>query len=223
MAVEIESASYQNRGFVTVRGLFSPREAAAIKADAIRILTRDGKLGVASGVNVWMADELGDLMKRTVTEPRLTAVIRTLIGDQPEFLSVKTVFKSADKRFASPWHQDWFYWKGSAKLSAWIALDDATEANGCLRLIPGSHRRVFAMASVKSDTGFEQRIESAELEGLADETVPAAAGDVVFFHDLTVHASHPNRSGEDRWSLIATYRNGSEPDSSTVWSSGLPL
>jgi ectoine hydroxylase-related dioxygenase (phytanoyl-CoA dioxygenase family) len=53
--------------------------------------------------------------------------------------------------------------------------------------------------------------------------VEVDAGDVVFFHDLAVHASRQNASGSDRWSLIATYRHAARPDESTVWSKSLPL
>ena len=216
-------AEYQNKGYVSVPGIFTRQQVRAIKADAIRILTRDGKLGTPSGVNVWMLDQIDPSLLQPVIDPRLVGILRELIGDSPEFLSAKTVFKSGTKRFPSPWHQDWFYWKGSTKISAWIALDDATEANGCLRLIPGTHRKVFTMAQIKNETGFERQIPPAELEGMEPVTVPAAAGDVVFFHDLAVHASHPNTSGDDRWSLISTYRDRSEPDESTAWATSLPL
>jgi len=41
--------------------------------------------------------------------------------------------------------------------------------------------------------------------------------DAVFFSELAIHASHPNTSGADRWSLISTYRDASVKDDSTVW------
>ena len=216
-------SEYQATGFTVIPGLFSRERIAEIKRKAIRLLTEIDRLNVPSGVNVWMADQIDETIREVVTDPGLVQVVRDLIGKAPEFLSVKTVFKSAGKRFPSPWHQDWFYWKGSTKLSAWIALDEATEENGCLKMIPGTHTRVFPMLSKETETGFNRQIPSSELEGLPVQTVPVAIGDVVFFHDLAVHGSHENRSGADRWSLIATYRDRSEPDDSTVWNSSLPL
>ena len=57
------------------------------------------------------------------------------------------VFKNEAMTFASPWHQDWSYWYGAHKLSIWVALDDATVENGCLKLFPGSHKSaLFTMA-----------------------------------------------------------------------------
>ena len=216
-------SEYQTTGFTVVPGLFSRDRVVKMKRTVIELLKEIGRLDIPSGVTVWMADKLDENIRDFVTDPDLVQAVRNLIGETPEFLSVKSVFKSAEKRFPSPWHQDWFYWNGSPKLSAWIALDEATEENGCLRVMPGTHSRVFPMVKTKTGTGFERQIPSSELKGLPIQTVPVGVGDVIFFHDLAVHGSHENRSGGDRWSLIATYRDRSEPDESTVWNSTLPL
>ena len=104
-----------------------------------------------------------------------------------------------------------------------MALDSASVANGCLRIIPGSHTREFPMVTIETGPGFAKQIDPSELAGLTPVDVTVKAGDVVFFHDLAVHASHDNTSGTDRWSLIATYRSTAQADESTVWASSLPL
>jgi phytanoyl-CoA hydroxylase len=216
-------SEYQIIGFTVVPGMFSRERVVEIKRKVIQLLVEIGRFDDPSGVNVWMADQLDDAIREVVTDRGLVQVVRDLIGETPEFLSVKSVFKSAENRFPSPLHQDWFYWNGSPKLSAWIALDDATEDNGCLKIIPGTHTHVVNMVETKSGTGFKKQIRCTEVEGRRVQTVPVDAGDVIFFHDLAVHGSLENRSGGDRWSLIATYRDRSEPDESTVWSTSLPL
>lgn len=214
---------YREKGFVVVRGLYSPEEASAIKERTMEVLRDADALDEPSGVHVWMAEGLDESLRRVVTDPRIARIVRPLSGEEAEFLSVKSVYKNADLGFASPWHQDWYYWKGSTKLSAWIALDEATVANGCLRMIAGSHDQVRKMRSVRSESGFGLRTEDADLIGVEPIDVVASPGDVVFFHDLAVHGSHPNVSGEDRWSLIATYRDAGQVDESKIWSTGLPL
>ena len=59
--------------------------------------------------------------------------------------------------------------------------------------------------------------------GVEVDPLPVARGDAVFFHDLTLHASCPNPSGRDRWTAIATYRDASQPDASTVWKRSIVL
>lgn len=180
-------------------------------------------LNEPSGVRVWMADAMDPVTQREVTNQRLLACLQQLIGPHVEFLSVKAVFKDHDTDFASPWHQDWFYWQGATKISAWIALDDAVPENGCLQIVPGSHRRVFEKKEVDDGKGFGHRVDEQDLAGLSVETVPVQRGDTIFFHDLAMHGSHPNTSGTDRWSAIATYRDGSQLDSSTVWKASIVM
>src|SRR5207302_8491802 len=112
---------------------------------------------------------------------------------------------------ATPWHQDWPYWKGIHKLTMWIALDDADESNGCLKLIPGSHK-TFAQhdGNVSAKEGFIHRIE--DLDESTAVTIPAPAGTAVVFHDLTLHASHENRTGQDRWAFATTYKDAMAED-----------
>ena len=61
------------------------------------------------------------------------------------------------------------------------------------------------------------------LQGLPVETLPVRRGDAVFFHDLALHGSTPNINGADRWSAIATYRDASQKDESTVWRTAIVM
>lgn len=133
------------------------------------------------------------------------------------------MFKSSSVHFASPWHQDQAYWGGATKWSAWIALEDANAENGCLRVIPGSHRHQRDHASVRDARGFTNRVPDDELEGETIIEVEMKQGDVLVFHDRLLHSSHPNRSGRERWSFIPTYRNADVPDTSTVWTASKPM
>lgn len=217
LSLDDAAAQYDRDGFVAVPGLFSDQEVLAWKDHAMACLRRLGKLNEPSGVHVWMQDALDPDMRRWMADDRVLAALERLIGPHVEFLSVKTVFKSRELTFASPWHQDWFYWKGSAKVSVWIALDDAQPDNGCLKFVPGSHTRVFEMERVEDGRGFVNRIREDDLRALPVVSVPVARGGAVFFHDLALHASHANVRGVDRWSLISTYRDASVKDDSPVW------
>ncbi len=59
---------------------------------------------------------------------------------------------------------------------------------------------------------FARRMADKDVEGLPVQTIEVKRGDAVVFHDLAVHSSYPNTSGEDRWSLISTYRNAAVTD-----------
>ena len=109
------------------------------------------------------------------------------------------------------------------KYSAWVALDAATPQNGCLKVVPMSDPQPMAHGAPADRHAFGNRIHETDIPADKVVSVPLAAGDVLFFHDLLPHASYDNTSGDDRWSLIATYRDADVPDASTVWRQGIPL
>ena len=108
-------------------------------------------------------------------------------------------------------HQDYAYWQDSSTtnmVSANIALQDVTAANGALRVVPGSHQ----MGLISDYGGFfdtdlsstRQRLQ-AELGLAADVLIELKAGQVSFHHSLTVHASGPNTTASRRLVLAPAY------------------
>lgn len=216
-------ANYHRDGYMIVPDLISPADAIAWKEALIARLTDEGKINEPSGVRVWMCDRMDAVTATHLQSPRTVAILQQLLGPAVEFLSYKAVFKNGQTTFNSPWHQDWWYWKGSHKLSIWIALDDATPENGCLRLAPGSHQQIFAERQIEDGKGFNNRLVEEDMAGISVVTAPVPRGGAVFFHDLTLHGSCPNVNGQDRWSVIPTYRNAAEQDVSTVWKQSIRL
>jgi len=217
LLTDAQVAQYRDAGYLIVPNLLTPQTAATWKEKLKARLAAEGKLDEPSGVRVWMADNLDPFSAEQIQTPATIAILQQLIGPNVEFLSMKAVFKNAKTNFNSPWHQDWHYWQGTPKISVWIALDDATPENGCLRLVPGSHRQVIEMQTIEDGKGFNRRITDEQLAGLPIMNVPVPGGAAIFFHDLTLHGSCPNVNGQERWSAITTYRNAGEKDSSTVW------
>src|SRR5438874_366989 len=141
-----EACSFDSDGFLIRRRLFTPAEVAGLKQEIGRLLeTREAHGGVFVGLAA-----NSPVFRDLAGDPRLVEVLETILGPNIEFLSDKVVFKSASTDYGSPWHQDWPYWKGIHKISVWVALDPATPENGCLKLLPGSHR---ALAAHDGDDG----------------------------------------------------------------------
>ncbi|MCX6380369.1 MAG: phytanoyl-CoA dioxygenase family protein [Armatimonadetes bacterium] len=174
--------AYLRDGYLIVPNLFSRDEVMAIKAEMVCLLetVRQGILDILEGIFA----------------PNL------------EFLSDKIVFKAKGTAYGSPWHQDWHYWHGSNKISLWLALDDATPANGCMKLLPGSHTAPIAhKGETAPDETFGIRLKPGEVDESQAVIAEVSAGGGVFFLDLTLHASYPNSTGDDRWAWIGTYRD----------------
>lgn len=214
-------ASYKEyfvkNGFVLIKHLFTPEEAEELKREAAAVMAKNG---VANQVGVFLgfASE-SSLFKEAARKPALTNVLKEIIGDYVIFLNDKIVFKNASTDFGSPWHQDYPYWNGSHKYSVWIALDDATRENGCLRVIPGSHLTGVINHDGKAadDKGFESRLNETDVDKTKIVDLQVSRGDAIVFHDLLIHASYPNTSGTDRWALISTYKDGTKEDPVYPW------
>lgn len=119
---------------------------------------------------------------------------------------------------ATPWHQDSLYWPPltpkDEQITAWVALDDADVDNGCMSMVPGSHRWgdqirfLHSLAKTFDADGF-QKVFPAEFNGDPVKPVyaPVKRGYVHFHHPLCWHGSHENRSGRPRRALAIHLMN----------------
>ena len=207
-------------GFVIAPNLFTRSEVQRLKLECIDILEAvKAETGTVAGHGVYVGlAARSPVFQTAVADARILDILEGIFAPDIEFLSDKMVFKSQTMTFASPWHQDWSYWHGAHKLSLWVALDDATVENGCLKLFPGSHKSAIVHDGVANDgNGFGNRLRPGAVDESCAVTAEIAAGGAVFFHDLTLHASHPNISGKERWVWIPTYRDAKAEDNDYPW------
>jgi len=107
-------------------------------------------------------------------------------------------------------HQDYPYWVGVAEDAAQVGtaivfLDDSTIENGCLEVVPGSHRDGETKRKMIEGFGANEMDKNQYDESkLVALEVPA--GSVVYFGSLLVHASAPNRTAGDRRALLYSYQ-----------------
>lgn len=142
--------------------------------------------------------------------PDILDAVEQLIGADFALWNSSFFAKPARVGSKTPWHQDGEYWpiRPLATCSVWIAVDAATPANGCLRVIPGSHRR---RRLGRHDFNGAQGL-SLPLELQADGFDPAGARDVVLeagqvsLHDVfLIHGSEPNLSNQPRRGMTLRY------------------
>jgi hypothetical protein len=88
----------------------------------------------------------------------------------------------------------------------WIPLVDVSPQNGCLELLPGSHRHAPPW---EDEAG--PGASAFQLEGITPVPVPLAVGGAILIHQQCSHASPPNRSDHIRWSVDIRYQDGRKP------------
>lgn len=116
------------------------------------------------------------------------------------------------------WHQDAPFWPvlgADTMVTAWIPLDDADESNGCMSMVPGSHRwgRHWHdyLHTVKSFETIGEGFVPPDGERFEVKLWPVRCGEVSFHHSLTWHASHGNRSERPRRAIALHYMDAATP------------
>lgn len=165
----------------------------------------------APHLTVWgRHDMLDPAIYHLYTDPRLTGIATALIGPAITANGDFWVRPKApgDVTTTLAWHQDSFYYGGVVAdhlqvLSVWIPLVDVDPHNGCLKLVPGSHR-FGRMPARANQNNHQEPVEPIGSYGqIIDE--PMRVGDVLFFHNHTLHASGENSSDQVRWSIDLRY------------------
>src|SRR5262249_12597926 len=120
-------------------------------------------------------------------------------------------YKPAEKGGVNMWHQDAPLWPSIApmtEVTAWVALDDVDTDNGCMSMVPGSHRwgnNIEYLWKVPSFEGLPGGYEGGEIK---PQLCPVAKGEVHYHHALTWHASHANTSDRPRRAIAVHYMTG---------------
>ena len=134
-------------------------------------------------------------------DPRILNVAEALIGHDIKLFGDQLFIKPPGG-IEKTYHQDSPYFKiePMALVSGWIAVDDVTEANGCVRVIAGSHKlgpqphSDVWMVGTRKDMKIPDRLIDRGRERL----ITMKAGSVSFHHSLLMHASGANRSAAFR-------------------------
>ena len=131
-----------------------------------------------------------------------------LLGKRFRLFHDQLFSKPAQHGGVVAWHQDFSYWTWTqpmAHLTCWIGLDDATEENGCMHYIPGSHQW-----GLLKKTGLAGDMESVR-EVLTPEQIQdfeskcpivLKKGEATFHHPLMMHGSYENRSDRPRRATV---------------------
>ncbi len=88
----------------------------------------------------------------------------------------------------------------------WLALNEADEENGCLRYIPGAHKRGIRPHQLTQIVGFSQGItDFGENDLSSEKAIPAKPGDLLVHHWVMVHRAEANTSNRERWGLGSVF------------------
>jgi Phytanoyl-CoA dioxygenase (PhyH) len=136
-------------------------------------------------------------------DPDLVELISGVIGDDVILWGCHVFCKPGGDGHETPWHQDGHYWpiRPLATCTAWIALDRSDRTNGCLRVIPGSHRdqRLHEhLHEDRADVVLNQRLDAASFDEAAAVDLELEPGQMSLHDVYMIHGAAANRSPRRR-------------------------
>ncbi len=155
-------------------------------------------------VNIWEgSDAFEELIHNPILSEEVGQLMEAAMGAREIRLFHDQIqYKPAQKGGVNMWHQDSPYWPvlqpKDVQLTAWVALDDADEENGCMSMVPGSQRfgnQINWLHTIKTFDAMPGEFEGNSIEV---KTCPVERGHVHFHHPLTWHGSPANTSGRPR-------------------------
>ena len=151
--------------------------------------------------------DISDTYMDVMRNASMTDMVNQLIGPNLKFHHCKINLKLPGSDTTVHYHQDFLFTPHTNDnvVTALLMLDDVTEENGCLRVVPGSHRG--PMLSLYQDGNFVGAVSGEEEERLLNESIPVTgkAGSVCLMHTRLAHGSAPNCSDRSRNLYICVY------------------
>lgn len=216
---------FRDNGYLVVENVLTPAEIAALRNETVHICR--GKRGHVTGLPDFEASEsdnavirktlcihfphkISDVMYQALHQPGIVDTLTQLIGPNVKCMQSMLFIKSSGQP-GQAWHQDEAFipTRDRSLTAAWMALEDATEENGCLWVIPGSHRHgVLWPFRDHDDERYDCAAEAFNFPYTDDDgvMVPVQTGSVVFFNGYLLHRSLPNRARSGfRRSLVNHY------------------
>lgn len=181
------------------------RDIAPAVPESDRVYEADGK----SFRNLWRMDQHDPFFHQLARRPEILSLVRELVHGEPELMGVETFNKPARVGSGVPPHQDNAYFGQSPPdvLTIWIALDAATESNGPIFYLKGSHRhgmqphRPSGVAG--NSIGLVKMPPHEESDVFRGTLKP---GDALIHHCETIHWSARNQTDDPRCGLLMVYR-----------------
>ncbi len=216
---------YSENGFAVVLDAFSEIEVDQYRSEAVAICRGDraeipglqpGTVGepdedvLRRHLCIHFPNKASKLLQAQISCGALVQMLTAVIGPNVKCMQQMLFIKSAGKP-GQAWHQDEDYipTRDRSLTGAWLAMDDATVENGCLWVIPGSHKPgILWPQSFHNNRDFDCSWESHSFPYSDSDAVPVEvpAGSVVLFNGYLLHRSLPNRASSGyRRALVNHY------------------
>jgi hypothetical protein len=209
-----EIRHYQDRGYVIPRYRLPGGQLERLRAGLERVLATYTDVAQEDLANPHMIPppdgrDVNPFLE-TARLPALLDMVAQLLGPDLILWITRILCKPAVNGREVPWHQDGEYWpmRPLATCSVWIAIDPVSAANGCMRFIPGSHRRQELYrhhATERKNLVLNLELDQDQFDESTAVNVELEPGQMSLHDVRLIHGSLANTSGQRRAALIMRY------------------
>ena len=195
---------YEDEGFVSPINIFSKEEAKEIR-DEIELIEKEmpSELKKSGRYNAHL---ISPLLDEVTHNPKILDAVESLIGEDILVCGTTLFIKNPNEKGFVSYHQDAKYigLEPHNWVTAWVAITDSNEHNGCMRMWPGSHKDHLKEHDQKFNQGNlltrGQTVQNVPKE----KTTPLVltAGQMSLHHPTTVHGSDINKSDDRRIGFV---------------------
>ncbi len=198
--------AYQRDGFVLFQNVLDKKLLAEAGRHVAWLMERNpGRRPEALDCDLVYNDPF---WVRLVSDPRLLKIVEQFIGSDIALFASHYICKPAGDGRKVLWHQDGSYWplEPMEVITLWLAVDDSSPENGCMRVIPGTQNTELQSMKPRQE---ESVLGSAIDDEWVDESRAVdcilAAGGVSVHHPNVIHGSNANLSEKRRCGLTIRY------------------
>ncbi len=226
-----ECQFFIENGYLVVPNLLSDSEIEELRQDTVTLARGEYECDNMKPLPDSVTDEdaigrilcihqphfVSDTIEKYVKHPKICGILSQITAAHLPFWdgSVKCMqsmlFVKPPNFQGQAWHQDEIYipTRDRSLIGAWIAMDDATVENGCLWVLPGSHRQgyLYPQRNHENPDEFDFAQESYGFDGSEEVPVEVTTGTLVFFNGYLLHRSRKNRGSTFRRVLVNHYCN----------------
>jgi ectoine hydroxylase-related dioxygenase (phytanoyl-CoA dioxygenase family) len=220
MSAEIDVESYRSDGYLVVRGVLNRVDLDTCRQEVDRLASSFAEDPAAHQIRVYWHSRESDSQPRVkqiepvvdvspvfaalAIDARVTSAAAAIFGGAATLFEDKLMAKPPGAN-GLPWHQDWSCcWRAHTDelVTCFVSLDDASEFNGALKVIPGSHEGRVCLP-FNGTSGFA--VDPHCIDQSAAVMPALDAGDMIVFSPYLLHASGPNTADAWRRTMIYTF------------------
>ncbi|WP_248927506.1 phytanoyl-CoA dioxygenase family protein [Paenibacillus hamazuiensis] len=142
------------------------------------------------------------------THKSIVDAMTQILGDDVVLWAMHFWYKEPGNGKYIPWHQDINYWpmEPAINATAWVSLGWSIKENGCLRVIPGTHRHHVKHVSLNDgQSTFGEGLPADLVDESMAVDLEMSPGQIAFFNEATIHGSEMNSSNIPRVAFSVRY------------------